>query len=268
MPRRDTAWRWARTAEALSPRPCARVAWGVALSVAAHVVVAVIAWRHVLPNEAPQPARLQVRLIERSAQLASIGIASVAAEAKVAVATPRRKAVARSRSPVTAPVFATAPAATYGDAKAESAPPAETISGAVFALPRIGYGGPPSTGWMRASAPPPLAPARFAQPDPMTRAHEVLEAHRAHLMAALEQQLGALQTPTGSIDGWCALGAQAQPQLDCDSSALRDAITPRAEALSGLLQAYRGIDATAQGLSIGFSQGRYQVSLAMRGEPS
>ena len=34
MQRRDTPWRWARTAEALSPRPCARVAWGVVLSVA------------------------------------------------------------------------------------------------------------------------------------------------------------------------------------------------------------------------------------------
>ena len=85
-------------------------------------------------------------------------------------------------------------------------------------------------------------------------------------MAALEQQLGALQTPEGSRDGWCALGTQAQPQLDCDSSALRDAITPRAEALSGLLQAYRGMDSTAKGLSIGFSQGRYQVSLAMGSE--
>ncbi|MEO8805757.1 MAG: hypothetical protein ABI433_06725 [Burkholderiaceae bacterium] len=267
MQRRVTPWRWARTTGALSPRPCARVAWGVALSVAAHAVVAVIAWRSVLPNEAPRPARLQVRLIERAVPLASIGAAAMAPETTVAVAAPRRKTVARSRAPATTPVFAPAPPTALRDAEAEPAQAAEAISGTVFALPRIGYGGPPVTTWMRASAPPPPSPARFAQPDPRAQAHAHREAGRAQLMAALEQLLGALQTPAGSVDGWCALDAQAQPQLDCDSSALRDATRPRAEALSGLLQAYRGMDSTAQGLSIEFSQGRYQVSLAMRGEP-
>ena len=260
MPRRETPWRCAR----------ARMAWGVALSIAAHAAIAAITWRGPAPNAVPPPARLQVRLLERAAPLAPAGAARAQPAVKIAVAAPRRKAAVSSPvvafAPVLAPVLAPALAAASSDPETEPAAPAQAISGAVFGLPRIGFGGPPSTTWMRASTPA-APPPQFAQPDPMAQAHEARQAGRAHLMAALEQQLGALPTPLGSRDGWCALGAQEQPQLECDSNALRDAITARADALSGLLHALRGIDSDARSLSIGFSQGRYQVSLATCTEP-
>ena len=255
MQRRANPWRPGRTA-------C-----GVALSVAAHAAIALIFWHGAAPTEAPRPAGLQVRLIERSLQFAvAAAAAPVEATAKTAVEGLQRRAVARSLASASAPASAPASAIVTARATVEAEAPslAEAINGRVFGLPRIDFGGPPSTGWMRASTP---TPAQSAQPDPMARGHDVREAGRAQLVAALEQQLGALQTPTGDGNGSCALDTQTQPQLDCDNNALRDAITPQAGVLSGLLQAYRGIDSRASSLSIGFNQGRYQVSLALGVEP-
>ena len=233
------------------------VAGGVALSIVVHAAIALVAWRATVPTEAARAVSLTVRLIEPSPPLATTAAVRVDAAADVRREPPRRVATARTR--------ATAAARGGRMAAAEMpSPPAEAISGAVFALPHIGFGGSAvATSWMR-TVRPPTPSVQAVQPDLSVQAAQAQrEASRALLVAALEQQVGALPAPDESVEGVCTLGAQTERLLDCDNSALHTAVTPQAPALSGLLLAYRSIDPRTAGLSIGFSNGRYQVSLAM-----
>jgi hypothetical protein len=234
-------------------------AWGVALSIVAHAAVALVAWRTAGPPEAPRAVSLTVRLIERSSPLARAAAASADTVEVVRREPPRRMAAARPRA------IAAAPSGSVAAAEMPP-PPAEVISGAVFALPHIGFGGGATVShWMR-PARPPTPPIEVARPDPAALAQAQREAGRALLVAALEQQIGALPAPVESVEGSCTMGAQAEPRLDCNDSALHAAVTSQAPALSGLLLAYRSIDSRTAALLIGFSKGRYQVSLAMDAE--
>ena len=132
-----------------------------------------------------------------------------------------------------------------------------------FEPPRIGYAvGSPPRAWLGLGQ----STSQRAQPmpaNPLALAFMQREGGRGQLIAALEQRVDELPPPLGSGEGSCALDARPEePRLDCDSVALHDAVTPQAAALSGLLQAWRGIDSHADRLSIAFSQGRYRVSLA------
>jgi hypothetical protein len=235
------------------------VAWGVALSIAAHAAIALVAWRAAGPTEAPPTVSLTVRLLERSSPHASAAAVSADTADSYVVRSepPRRRAAARPRAIAAARSGSVA-------ATERPPPPPEVISGAVFALPHIGFGGSAvATSWMR-TVRPPTPSVQAAQPDLSVQAVQAQrEASRALLVAALEQQVGALPAPVESVEGMCTLGAQTERQLDCDNSALHTAVTPQAPALSGLLLAYRSIEPRTAGLSIGFSNGRYQVSLAM-----
>jgi len=235
------------------------VAWGVALSIVAHAAIALVAWRAAGPTEAPRAASLTVRLIEHSLPLASAVAVSAGTVDAVRREPPRRRAAARPHA------IAAARSGSVAAIEMPS-PPAEVINGAVFALPHIGFGGGAvASHWMR-PARLPTPPIEVARPDPAALAQAQREAGRALLVAALEQQIGALPVPVESVEGSCTLGAQAEPRLDCDNSALHAAVTPQALGLSGLLRAYRSVDSRTSGLLIGFSQGRYRVSLAMTEE--
>jgi len=257
----------------LSGRPRAHVVlWAVALSIAAHAAIA-LALRHgPVPTETARAATFHVRLIGATARHAAEPTAPVVAPAEARTGSPRRAAAARPRDHAPAAVPLRAPeavAATRGAATAEAPmPPPDAISGAVFGLPHIGFAaGAVSTGWMRVARPPAF-PAQAAPPDPSALAnqHAQREARRAQLAAALDQRIGALPAPVGDGDGSCALGTPSE-RLECDNAALHDAVMSQVAALSGLLQAYRGLDARVGGLSIAFSNGRYEVSLAWGAAP-
>ena len=314
------------------PRPWHPVARCAAVSIAAHAVVALAAWRVTAPAETPRLAALTVRLVERSAALVrgaaagpALPVAEARREAPQAAATGRRRTVAvvarnaetrattspapatralstlstsspmrpKSATPATPATStavvddsAAAPRETAGGsgdahdggvATAAPVPPAvdQAISGAVFALPHIAFGGAAAPSrWIRAARPPSVAtatpaspaPPRLMAPDPGTLAHAWHAAGRAELIAALGRQIGALTAPADTGAGSCRLAAQAETALDCDSPALHEALTPQAAALSGLLQAYRSMERRAGVLLIGYSNGRYEVSLAMDGE--
>lgn len=275
MRRRADASRSGPAAGALSGRPRAHVVCAVALSIAAHAAISLAVRHGAMPTETARAATFQVRLIEASARLAAVVApipAPEAAPAEARTASPRRAAVAKPRvdAPAAVPVRAPEAVATARDAAVADAPvpPADPINGAVFGLPHIGFAaGAVSTGWMRIARPP-ASPAQAAPPDPSALAnlHAQREARRAQLTAALDQRIGALPAPVGDRDGSCALGTPAA-RLECDNAALHDAVMPQAAALSGLLQAYRSIDSRVGGLSIGFSNGRYEVSLAWDAAP-
>ena len=242
---------------------------GVALSIAAHAAIALIVSRGPLPTETHRSVRLDVRLIEATVQAPTQERHTAARRSALAGSHPSARAAARP--PAAAPANEAVAEAVAPSGAELAAPSAEPITATVFALPHIRFGGGAgSTSWMKmktAQSPaPPVLPATEA--DPMAQAHAQREARRGLLVAALEQQVAALQAPVGSGTGACALAAPAQARLDCDDNALHAALAPHAAALSGLLQAYRSIDSRASGLSIGFSQGRYRVSFAIDPEPS
>lgn len=231
-----------------------------ALSIAAHVAIALVAGREPVPAATPRVAALTVRLVERTAPP---GRAAVIGEARresprAAAVRPRAATVAR---------HASVAAVASVDVPPPPSPAPEEISGAVFALPQLGFGGAAArSNWMRSAAPtaPPPPPAQPLQPDPRALAQAQREGGRAQLVAALEQRLGALAPPLTPGEGSCRLAAQAEPaELDCDNAALHDAVTPQAAALSDLLQAYRSLDSRTGGLLIGYSRGHYEVTLAM-----
>jgi len=215
-----------------------RMAWGVAGSVLIHGLLIAQAWRQAPPVDAPRAQRLAVRLVAQPA-------VRVAAHRPVA----HTRAVARSVEPAPSPVAATRP----------TKPPSEAIDGSVFGMPRIGFAGAAPARWVATPAPgmpsPPMPDfARIAQA-------QAREAARSQIVAGLERQVNGWERPSEASDGACALQAQAEVPLSCDSDALLQIVSAQATTLSALLDAYRSLDPRAGSLQIAYTQGQYHVRL-------
>ncbi|HEY2928136.1 hypothetical protein [Piscinibacter sp.] len=223
-----------------------RMAWGVAGSVLIHGLLIAQAWRQAPPVDAPRVQRLAVRLVAHpTAAAAPAPALRVAAQRPVA----RPRAKAQRVEPPPTPVAATPPAG----------PPREAIDGSVFGLPRIGFAGPAPTRWVAPSStpmPPPPMPdfARIAQV-------QAREAARSQIVVGLERQVNGWERPSDASDGECALQAQAEVPLRCDSDALLQIVSAQAATLSALLDAYRSLDPRAGSLQIAYTQGQYRVRL-------
>ena len=223
-----------------------RMAWGVAGSVFIHGLLIAQAWRQAPPVEASRVQRLAVRLVASPAVSATAPLAlRVATQRPVA----RSRAVARRIEPAPPPVAATPPANPSGEA----------IDGSVFGLPRIGFAGAAPARWVAPPStpmPPPPMPdfARIAQA-------QAREAARSQIVVGLERQVNGWQRPSDTSDGECALQAQAERPLSCDSDALLQVVSAQAATLSALLDAYRSLDPHAGSLQIAYTQGRYHVRL-------
>ena len=164
----------------------------------------------------------------------------------------RARAVSRLRA-AAPPAAVAAPAQPAPPPQAPTAPPpAAPISGAVFALPRIGigigigfgfgFGTPSPSRWMsapRSSAPSP-APAMLMPSQLAARAlaRSAEEAGRAQLVQALLLELNAIEVPQDIQQGRCTLHANT-PALSCDPEPLYAALDARKAVLAGMLDAYR-----------------------------
>jgi hypothetical protein len=126
------------------------------------------------------------------------------------------------------------------------APRAEPVSGAVFALPSIGFGAPAAARWMR--PPPSIAP-----PPPAFMAQA--QAAREQILDALQRQMSDLPAP--AEDGACSVRLEPMTHLACDSESLHEAVSRREEALAGLLQALRSFQPEGAAPRIAYAQGRY-----------
>jgi len=259
------------TAGVSKPRPCRRIAWGVVVSVLAHVSVFALAWQ-TTPTRKPskEATRLSVRLVAQAPRSAvEVPKAALPSASKtkgsapvLAEATATRRASTKAAPRKVAP----APAPARPSAAQAPAAPAETIDGSVFALPHIGgLGGNAAPRWMKTQGLPAMPPPSFAPP-PAMHMHAVREAARIQLMLALQQQVSDWPVPDDAADGVCSLQAQADVQLACDNAPLQQVVGAQAAGLSGLLEAYRGLDPSVSLLSIAYQQGRYRVSL-MRAAP-
>jgi hypothetical protein len=158
------------------------------------------------------PARwLQVRLLPSAAEAAPAHAAPVHASP-----APRSKRVARRAPIAVTPV----PAAIV--------PVAAPVDGAVFGLPRIGYGAT-APGAVRT-----VAPAAVAWAAASTDAHDTL---RRQIAEHAQRQLAAL--PPAPADGRCTLADATEPQLQCDSDHLSAALGDHAPSLARLVAAHQ-----------------------------
>ena len=219
-----------------------RMAWGVAGSVFIHGLLIAQAWRPAPPVEVPRAQRLAVRLVAPTAVTA-------AAVPAMRTAPPRPEARARRGDRPASPGAATPP----------TNPPGETIDGSVFGLPRIGFTGAAPARWVTPPStpmPPPPMPdfARIAQA-------QARESARSQIVVGLERQVNGWDRPSDASDGACALQAQAEVPLRCDSDALLQVVSAQAAPLSALLDAYRSLDPRAGSLEIAYTQGQYHVRL-------
>ena len=83
----------------------------------------------------------------------------------------------------------------------------------------------------------------------------------AQIIGALQQQVSGWVAPADTSEGTCSLDAQRA--LDCDSDALQQMVSERTVPLVGLLDAYRGMEPRATGLSVAFVQGHYRVAFEL-----
>ena len=114
-----------------------------------------------------EPSRVMLRMIAPAKR--SMVSAPAAAAVKPVTPVPRPRAAARAAAPPVTPAPAITPAA------------AEPISGAVFALPRIGFGG-------GNAAPRWMARAAAAMPDVAAMAQAAREADRVQSLCALQSR--------------------------------------------------------------------------------
>jgi hypothetical protein len=226
---------------------------GLVASVLAHAaLLALVAWPAASTRPMPKPAPPgRVALMWLTAARPAAAPAPLPPAARAGVRKARR--VAAVALPARAQPVATARAA-------EPRQPAEPISGAVFGLPTIGYGGSGAARWMRARAEPPATPAAPLAP-PQALAQTVQDAGRAQIALVLQQKLAALPPPAEGGDGRCALHDDRDTPLACDSEPLQRALQADAAALSNLLQAYRGMDPRIAGVALAFTHGLYRLEL-------
>jgi hypothetical protein len=161
---------------------------------------------------------LQVSLLPMAAepvQAASVHAAPERTAPRRAAAVPRVKRVARRAAHAVAPPPVVVPVA---------AP----VDGAVFGLPRIGYGATTS-GAMQA-----VAPAAVAWTAESTGAHDAL---RRQIAEHVQRQLFAL--PPAPADGRCTLADAGEPQLRCNSDQLTTALGDHAPSLARLVAAHQ-----------------------------
>lgn len=228
---------------------------GLVASVLAHVVLlALVAWpaASTRPMSKPTPPGRVALMWLAAPKSAVVPAAPLQPATRAAVRKPRR--VAAAVRPARTEVAATARAA-------EPPQPAEPISGAVFGLPTIGYGGGGPARWMSARAAPPATPTAPQAPPPQAVAQTVQDAGRSQIALVLQQKLAALPPPAEGGDGRCALHDDRDTPLACDNEPLQRALQADAAALSGLLQAYRGMDPRIAGIALAFTRGLYRLEL-------
>jgi hypothetical protein len=249
------------------PRPCPRVAWGVAVSVLAHAFVIALTLNATPPRKPVKEAsRLSVRLVARPPQAVPTSkqaTAPVVAYRRAAVQVVREaKAAQPARAAKAVPPPSTKAAKPLESPAAQvAAASTQPIDGSVFALPHIPIAGGAAPRWMKPQGPSAMPTPPFVPP-PAMHAHAAREAGRMQIVLALQRQVSAWQAPDDAGDGMCSLHATPDDLLDCDSAALQQLVGAQVAGLSGLLKAYRGIDPSASRLSIAYQQGRYSVSLA------
>ena len=242
-------------------RQHAAMAWGLAVSLLAHALLV-----YALPDapDAQQArprrasehgaGRVAVRLVTRLPPTPTVGDAhQLVARASPPVPSARRPTAHRAarRQPMLQAAAASAPAET-------------PIDGSVFALPRIGFATDDAPArWSNALHPPSRqtdAPPPGVAPPPPMQVHAPLESIRRQITSALQQQLSTLPPPADAAEGRCALHAQPEPRLHCDSSALQRTVLGQLVVLASLLDAYTRVDPRAESIAIEFRQGRYSVA--------
>ena len=95
----------------------------------------------------------------------------------------------------------------------------------------------------------------------LAQAHAAREASRIQVVDALHRQAGGWQLPSDARDGACALRAEPDAHLACDSDTLMAALAPQEAVLASLLKTYRRVDPGASGLSIAYAEGRYRLAV-------
>ena len=234
-------------------RPCPRVLVVAGFTLLAHAGLVALAWQSAPAHEPKPLSRMTVRLVAASPQPAAAAPAPPAIVPK----RPATRAVAVRKPAVVAepsPPPATEPTVV-------SVPVEEAIRGVAFGPPRIGFAGVPRKRWVA----PPQEPVAMAVPRPdvarLAQAHAAREAGRSQIVDALHRQSSQWQLPSDAHDGACALHAEPEAHLACDSDTLMAALAPQEAVLAALLKTYRGMDPGASGLAIAYAEGRYRLAI-------
>lgn len=267
-----------------------RLAWGVAGSVLVHGLLIAQAGRQAPPADPGREQRLVVRLVPPRTDRPESGQATAAPASRsqrIALDRPARLEPApaaaverphRPNPPTVQPASLPATPVEPAPVQPANAPPVfaanadrnpAAIDGAAFGLPRLGFGGIAPARWARRSEPrpqPETGPPPRPMPD-LARIAQVraLEAARGQIVTGIERQLA--ERSSGSADGACALQAEGENPLQCDSEPLLQTVAAQAATLSALLGAYRSLDPHVGSLQIAYTQGQYHVRLGADGDP-
>ncbi|MBT9597203.1 MAG: hypothetical protein IV094_14575 [Vitreoscilla sp.] len=262
----------------MPPHARCRGAGPLALSVAAHLVLAGMAWRHVqAPVTAPRAAAAA------AAPAPTVWLRLVRAEPALVAAPPTQKSLNEAARPQ-APRSAAARVANerpsahsprtgplpsqVDDAASPPPPPPPAVAGVTFAPARLGspLGGGTSGGFLggrRAAAG--AMPTSTITPPSNWPADESL---RREVLMAMEQQAQAWPTPADAEPARCelldALGPDDGPPLRCDNALLAQALAAPLAALRGSLQAYQRLSPGTERLVVAYSGGRYRLHLTPR----
>jgi len=251
------------------------VAWPLALSLAAHIVLVLLWWRQAPVPAAPTTTAQRAPMVWLRLALApGAQLAPVAATAVAAAPARPRQAARAAAKPLPAPTKVDTPIAT-----AEPMPAAApAVTGVAFGPPRwsLPFGGASAgavfgTRKLPAAAPtaaPPIAAAAVTPEPPRALREQVLQ--------ALEAQIAGWSAPVDPQPAQCRLAteptSQGNPEPECDSVALARALAERLPTLRDTLAALRraGPDATRGGVNasesaalvIAFADGRYRLQLS------
>lgn len=218
----------------------------VALALLLHAAVAGVLLRAAppVPPRGGAQAAVAVRWLRVSAPPAADGADRVTPPRAVPRSEPARsrpaRAVRRTHAVAAVPIAVVAPAA---------AP--EPIDGAVFALPRIGYGATVHAAGMRAFVPVAAAPVAMQAGGQEALRHQIAE--------HIQRQLATLPPPPA--DGRCTLSHAGEPHLLCDSGPLTAALGEQAGLLARLVAAHQRSMPGTEPAAIEAHAGQFRLSL-------
>ncbi len=252
-------------------------AWPLALSLAAHGVLVLLWWR-----QAPAPAtptataqRAPMAWLRLAAAPVTQPAPVAGTEVAAAPTRPRPRAAAKPRpAPTTRGSVAAATTATPEPAPAA----APAVAGVAFGPPRwsLPFGGASAGAVFGTRQRPSAAPAAAPPTAAAAITPEPPRALREQVLQALEAQIAGWAAPADARPAQCRLttapAAPGNPEPECDSLALAQALAERLPTLRDALAALRrlGPDAARSGVNAGdsaalviaFADGRYRLTMS------
>jgi hypothetical protein len=260
----------------MPPHARCRGAGPLALSVAAHLMLVGVAWRHVpAPVTAPRAAAaapaptLGLRLVRAEPAVVAASPAQMVLNEAARPQAPRRVAAAVAHAtPSAHPPHTGPPPPPVDDAGNPPLPPPAAVAGVAFAPTRVGLplaGGTSGSflGGRRAATA--ATPTSTITPPSNWPGDESL---RRQVLLAMEQQAQTWPTPADAEPARCELldelGPEDGPPLRCDNASLAQALAAPLAALRHTLQAYQRLSPGTERLVVAYSGGLYRLHLTPR----